>query len=74
MEGWEGRIGVRKNLPELLRRELKDWPKDEFLYLGSICDPFNEMEEQYGIAPRMLKGDRGVSDSGADHVFRQSSR
>lgn len=39
MEGWEGRIGVRKNLPELLRRELKDWPKDEFLYLGSICDP-----------------------------------
>lgn len=55
MEGWEGRIGVRKNLPELLRRELKDWPKDEFLYLGSICDPFNEMEEQYGIAQECLK-------------------
>ena len=53
MEGWEGRIGVRKNLPELLRRELKDWPKDEFLYLGSICDPFNEMEEQYNVEKLM---------------------
>mgnify|MGYP004607371019 FL=1 len=54
-EGWEGKIKVKTNLEELLEEKLKDWPKDEFLYLGSVCDPFNELEKKYHLSEKCLK-------------------
>lgn len=53
--GWEGRIQVRENIPELLEQQLKSWPKDEYIYLGSICDPFMELDREYGLTRRCLE-------------------
>lgn len=54
-EGWENRIQVKRNIGELLEEELKGWPADEYIYLGSVCDPFNELEEQYRLTKRCLE-------------------
>lgn len=54
-EGWENRIQVKMNIGELLEKELKTWPKDEFIYLGSVCDPFNEFEDQYRLSKCCLE-------------------
>lgn len=54
-DGWEGKIKVKTNLEELLEDKLKDWPKDEYLYLGSVCDPFNELEHKYHLSEKCLK-------------------
>lgn len=54
-EDWEGKIKVKTNLEELLEDKLKDWPQNEFLYLGSVCDPFNELEEKYHLSKKCLK-------------------
>lgn len=54
-EDWEGKIKVKTNLEELLEDKLKDWPQNEFLYLGSVCDPFNELEEKYHLSEKCLK-------------------
>lgn len=54
-EGWEGRIQVKMNIGNLLEEELRRWPKREFLYLGSVCDPFNELEGRYRLTKRCLE-------------------
>lgn len=54
-EDWEGKIKVKTNIEELLEEKLKDWPQNEFLYLGSVCDPFNELEEKYHLSEKCLK-------------------
>ena len=43
-DGWEKNMEIRLKTPELLEEALRTWPKGEWLYLGSICDPFNEWE------------------------------
>ncbi len=48
-EGWEGRIQVRENIAEKLDESLQKWPKNEFIYLGSVCDPFMEIEREYRL-------------------------
>ena len=53
--GWEGRIQVKENIPALLERELRGWPKDTFLYFGSVCDPFMEVEREYGLSRKCLE-------------------
>lgn len=53
--GWEGRIQVRLDLPALLEEALQDWPTGEFLYMGSICDPFMALEETYALTRECLK-------------------
>lgn len=54
-EGWENRIQVKMNIGELLEKELETWPKDEFIYLGSVCDPFNELEDKYRLSKCCLE-------------------
>ena len=54
IEGWEGKIEIRKNIPGLLEKALPDFPKDEYLYLGSVCDPFNELEAEYRLTESCL--------------------
>ena len=54
-EGWENRIQVRTNIAEILEGELGHWNSEEALYLGSICDPYNELEEVYGLSRRCLE-------------------
>lgn len=54
-EDWEGKIKVKTNIEKLLEEKLKNWPKDEFIYLGSVCDPFNELESKYRLSEKCLK-------------------
>lgn len=55
IEGWEGKIEIRKNIPELLEASIPDFPQNEYLYLGSLCDPFNELEAEYRLTEQCLR-------------------
>lgn len=52
--GWEGRIIVKKNYPELLKRYLETEWDGGLLYLGSVCDPFMELEKEYRLTKMCL--------------------
>lgn len=54
-ENWENRIQIKTNIAELLEAELKDWPKGDYCYLGSVCDPYNELEEKYQLTRKCLE-------------------
>lgn len=51
----EKNMEIRLKTPELLEEALRTWPKGEWLYLGSICDPFNEWESKYHLSEQCLK-------------------
>lgn len=53
--GWEGRILVKKNYPELLERYLEYEWDGGLLYLGSVCDPFMELEKEYRLTEKCLE-------------------
>lgn len=55
MDGWEGTIAAKVNIAQVLEQELKQWSKEQFIYLGSTCDPFNEMEAEYGLSKQCLE-------------------
>lgn len=52
---WEGRIQIRANIPELLEEQLKDWNKGDYIFLGSLCDPFMELEREYQLTRKCLE-------------------
>lgn len=54
-EGWEGRVQIRHNIAQQLEAVLPTWPKDEFIYLGSVCDPFMELEKTEHLSVECLK-------------------
>lgn len=54
-DGWENKMEIRMDTPSLLEEALKTWPKGEWIYLGSICDPFNEWESKYRLSEQCLK-------------------
>lgn len=54
-DGWENKMEIRMDTPSLLEEALKTWPKGEWIYLGSICDPFNEWESKYRLSEQCLQ-------------------
>ena len=54
-DGWENKMEIRMDTPSLLEEALKTWPKGEWIYLGSICDPFTEWESKYRLSEQCLK-------------------
>lgn len=54
-EGWEGRIQIRSNIAEQLEPVLRTWPQNAFVYLGSVCDPFMELERTERLSLECLK-------------------
>ncbi len=53
--GWEGRIQIRTNIAEQLEVFLNTWNPQEYLYLGSVCDPFMEFEKDWGLTGKCLE-------------------
>ncbi len=53
--GWEGRIQVRTNIAQQLEAFLDTWDPGEYLYLGSVCDPFMELDKQWGLTGKCLE-------------------
>lgn len=51
---WPRDVVVKTNMPDLIRRDLADWPKDEPVYVGSRCDPYMPMEGRYGLTRQCL--------------------
>jgi len=54
-EGWKNNIIVNTNIAELLDERLKSWPKEEAIYLGSMCDPYISIEKEYGLTRKCLE-------------------
>jgi DNA repair photolyase len=57
--GFSARVGVKVNLPELLRRELssRSW-KRETVAFGTATDPYQPIEGTYKLTRRCLEGFR----------------
>lgn len=54
-EGWENRIQVKTNIAGLLEGYLKAGRLSGNLYLGSVCDPFMELERKYQLTKQCLE-------------------
>lgn len=54
-EGWENRIQIKINIAEILEKRLENWNTGEVIYMGSVGDPYNELEEQYGLSRKCLE-------------------
>lgn len=54
-KGWENRIQIRENIVSILDETLKTWDSDEFIYLGSVCDPFMEIERENRLSKGCLE-------------------
>lgn len=52
---WQGRLQVRDNIVEVLRKELVQWDARERIYVGSICDPFCDEELRSGLTRQCLE-------------------
>ena len=53
-ERWNKNIYVKKNIADLLNDRLNTWDKTETIYLGSRCDPYMQIEEEYGLTRKCL--------------------
>ena len=51
---WNKSLYVKINIAERVRFDLKEWPKDKTLYIGSKCDPYMKIEEQYQLTRKCL--------------------
>ncbi|MEQ8157510.1 MAG: radical SAM protein [Mesotoga sp.] len=50
---WGRDVGVKRNIAELLRREVNSLGKVT-VFLSSTCDPYQHIEEKYGLTREML--------------------
>ncbi|RPI32398.1 MAG: hypothetical protein EHM70_09025 [Chloroflexota bacterium] len=46
---WNQSILVKTNIAALIRQQLREWPKDQVIFLGSRCDPYMTLEKTYGL-------------------------
>lgn len=53
--GWENRVQVKMNIVSLLEDYLSNRMDDGYLYLGSVCDPFMELEREYRLTGKCLE-------------------
>lgn len=54
-KGWENRIQIRENIVGVLDDALKAWDSKELIYLGSVCDPFMEIEREHRLSRGCLE-------------------
>lgn len=52
---WENRIQIRENIVDMLDAALDKWNPKEFVYLGSVCDPFMELEKEWRLSLQCLE-------------------
>lgn len=53
-DGWNNDIFIKTNIPEMISKELTNWPKDKTIYIGSKCDPYMNLEEKYRITRQCI--------------------
>lgn len=52
---WKGNIIVNKNIAEKLDLKLHNMSKLETIYLGSLCDPYIDIENEYELTKKCLE-------------------
>lgn len=55
MPGWDGRLEIRMNAEELFETFLKNTERDTEIYIGSVCNPYDTVEETYGLTRKLLE-------------------
>ncbi|MDR0325301.1 MAG: hypothetical protein LBI19_04295 [Oscillospiraceae bacterium] len=53
-ENWNKDIYVNINIADLINEKLSSWDKSEIVYIGSRCDPYMQLEEEYGLTRKCL--------------------
>jgi DNA repair photolyase len=51
---WNKETLVKINIADLIKTQLKDWNKDQTVYIGSKCDPYMDLEEKYELTRKCL--------------------
>lgn len=51
---WNKNLLIKTNIPEVIRKKLIDWPKDQTIYIGSKCDPYMKAEEKYELTRQCI--------------------
>ena len=52
---WNHTILVKTNLPDVLAQELTNWDHSAAVYVGSRGDPYQPLEQVYGLTRRTLE-------------------
>lgn len=53
---WGEFVDIRVNIPEVLKKELKsDKYKGETVYIGTVTDPYQQMEKEYKLTRKILE-------------------
>ncbi|MFE4709792.1 radical SAM protein [Paenibacillus sp. NPDC056722] len=53
-EEWNVDLKVKLNIADILHAELKNWNKEDTVYLGSRCDPYMEIDRKYQLTRKCL--------------------
>lgn len=53
-KNWNKALYVKVNIAERVREDLKEWPKDKIVYIGSKCDPYMKIEKEYELTRKCL--------------------
>lgn len=54
IEGWEGQITAWTNIGEIFNDVAQTWDKSKRICFGSLCNPYESIEEQYGLMRELL--------------------
>uniref|UniRef100_A0A7V0Z6M5 Radical SAM protein n=1 Tax=candidate division WOR-3 bacterium TaxID=2052148 RepID=A0A7V0Z6M5_UNCW3 len=54
-EQWGEFVDIKVNAPEILQRQLKQIKSRSHISLGTVCDPYQPIEEKYQITRRCLE-------------------
>ena len=51
---WAKDVLVKVNMPDIIKRDLTDWSKNQPIHIGSRCDPYMPIEKTYGLTRECL--------------------
>lgn len=52
--GWSGKIDIRVNAPQLFEEYTRNWNTEKIIYIGSCCNPYEDIEQKYRLTRKML--------------------
>lgn len=53
-KNWNKDLFVKLNISELIADKLKDWNKNDTIFIGSRCDPYLSLENKYELTRKCL--------------------
>lgn len=53
--GWSGQITAWVNIPDIFETHAAAWDPSRRIYLGSYCNPYEQIETKYGLTRKLLE-------------------